>query len=768
MRGLLLLKSGTMKNRVAQVVSCLLLALVLKTSYIVAVPAYPYKVTIQTANGKLVTIFMQGDERQKYAVTEDGYTVISDSEGWWYANLANDGGLAKTDYRLMSFEDETNELKIFKANCPKRIKPYLGTIPQQNRVQDVNRVGTNGPITGERRALVILMQYKDLKFKKSKDEFKALFNTLDYEEEGATGSVRDYYRFASQNQLDYVSDVYGPYTSINNMKYYGANATNGGSDSNPLELCIEAIKRLPDDVDFSLYDNDGDGVVDNVHIIYAGYGEEAGASADAIWAHEFPHRINLKNEVGFSFSGYSCSPELRGNRGSNITNIGVICHELGHALGAMDYYDTNYGTGGEYEGTGQWDIMASGSWNDNGRTPPNFNPYVRSTVFGWNSQTTLSSNQHVSLPRMELDNSEQSIIYRVETGKSDDYFLLENRQKYRFDAALPGAGLMIYHVHPNIDRYNSTNTINATSPQGLYPVCASYSDPNKKKYGNINSAECPFPGSKNVRVFSPTTFPAAVAWNGSAAKVSISNITLNPSDGSISFTTGNEIIDEPDEPDLPTEMDLIFQESFETNIAGRIETKSITGKEIWRTYTKGNFVMNADAIPDATDGEKLLMLFSGKGSVMNESEAVSSDLEVEAGVNYTLLFDIYCEVISTDFPTFDLFVEDEYGEYIIYSLNETTAKWKTIELPLTFASNKFRYKLFGRVYTGGVFIDNIRLYKEQEITTINDSFRLDKHLIELYRLNGIKVGELSDVFESLPSGIYITRQGKHTRKIVIR
>lgn len=756
-----------MRQKIVQVLLCLVIFVFISPE-VFSVPAYPYKVSVQTANGKTVIIYMRGDEYQKYAVTEDGYTLLNDASGWWYANLANDGGITKSSYMLMPFEDESFELKQFKANCPKGITPNRLEQSQSNRIQDSYIASSNSPIVGERHALVILMQYKDLAFKKSREDFEALFNTLNYQEGGAAGSVRDYYRFASQSQLDYVSDVYGPYTAKNNMRYYGGNATSGGSDSNPLELCIEAIKSLPEDVDFSLYDNDGDGVVDNVHIIYAGYGEEAGASSDAIWAHEFPHRISLKNEVGYSFSGYSCSPELRGNRGSNITNIGVICHELGHALGAMDYYDTNYGTGGEYEGTGQWDIMASGSWNDNGRMPPNFNPYVRSTVFGWNNQEILEPNQHLSMPRMEVDNSEQSIIYRVETGKEGDYFLLENRQKYSFDAALPGAGLMIYHVHPNIDRYNSTNTINVTSPQGLYPVCASYSEPSKKKYGNINSAECPFPGSKNVKAFTPTTSPAAVAWNGSGAKVSISYITLNTTDGSISFTTGNEIIDEPDNPDQPTEKNLVFQESFETSISDRIAINSIAGKEVWRTYAKGNLVMNADLIPDAPEGEKIFMLFAGKGSVMNESEAVSNYIEVEAGANYTISFDIYCEANSSTIPVFNLFVEDEYGEYNIYSLNETTTQWKTIELPLTFAGEKFRYKLYGRVYTGGIFIDDVRLYKEQEISSIEGIIDNKRQDVELYRLDGMSIGKWSGNVTSLSTGIYILRQGERTQKIIIR
>lgn len=718
-----------------------------------AVPAYPNKVMVKTAEGKAVAIYMRGDEYQKYAVTEEGYTLLGDSEGWWYAYISDTGIVERSVYGLSAVEDETPELKNFKFNCPKGLVPKKAIPIQSNRTIDNNRVNSNVSVVGERHALVILMQFKDQPFSTTKEDFETLFNTIEYKVDGATGSVRDYYHFASQGQLDYISDIYGPYTSINPMKYYGANVINGGNDRNPLELCVEAIKSLPDNIDFSLYDNDKDGLVDNVHIIYAGYGEESGASTDAIWAHEYPHRISLRNEVGYSFAGYSCSPELRGNWGSNITNIGVICHELGHALGAMDYYDTNYGTGGEYEGTGKWDVMASGSWNNDGRTPPNFNPYVRSIVFGWNTQVVLDQKQNVSMPRMETDNPQQTVIYKLETGSRDDYFLLENRQKYYFDSALPGEGLMIYHVHPNIDRYNTTNTINATNPQGFYPVCASYSEPSKKKYGNINSAGCPFPGSMNVRSFSSTTSPSAVAWNGSAAKVPISYITLNSSDGSISFTTGDDIIVEPDIPDQPVAMDIVHEESFESSVTERMSINSIFGKEIWRTYSKGDFIMGADYIPEATNGNNILMMYSIKGSAMNESEAISDEIEIVPGVNYTISFDICCIANSSAVaPTFNLYVEDEYGEYNIYSLSKETSGWKKVELPLIFAGENFKYKLYGRIYSGGIFIDNLRLYKEEEATQIKHVPNSQNQIDGIFNINGMSIKSAPK-----PHGINIIR-----------
>ena len=171
------------------------------------------------------------------------------------------------------------------------------------------------------------MQYRDVKFSKSKDNFESLFNEEGFSLDNAKGSVKDYYSFASSGQLDYISDIYGPYTASNNMRYYGQNSSRGGGDVNAIELCLEAIRNLPKDLDYSKYDNDHDGIVDNIHIIFAGYGEESGASGDAIWSHEYPYKIIMKNEIGVNFAGYSCTPELRGNFGKKISNIGVICHE---------------------------------------------------------------------------------------------------------------------------------------------------------------------------------------------------------------------------------------------------------------------------------------------------------------------------------------------------------------------------------------------------------------------------------------------------------
>ena len=99
---------------------------------------------------------------------------------------------------------------------------------------------------------------------------------------------------------------------------------------------------------------------------------------------------------------------------------------------------------------------------------------------------------------------------------------------------------------------------------------------------------------------------------------------------------------------------------------------------------------------------------------------------------------------------------------------KATTQWKSVELPLTFAGEKFRYKLYGRVYTGGIFVDDIRLYREQEISFIEGITSTKKQNVELFRLDGMSVRKWIRNDNPFPVGIYVLRQGEQTRKIIIR
>ena len=512
------------------------LACVLCANSVKAVPAFPQKVALRVKGGNEVWVTVKGDEYNKWALTTDNYTLLPSGNEWYFAKADSMGNAVRSGYKLCADAERSKSLRRFLAQQPKGLRPMVDEAQKKEAIVPgigllKNEEGMRQSC-GERRALVILMSFADVSFTKTEADFDALFNEPGYAVDGAQGSVYDYFREVSYGQLSFHCDVLGPYRAAYPMAYYGSNSY-GGSDTNPYALFLEAMEHAVREIDLQDYDADGDGYVDNVHIVFAGYGEEAGASPSAIWSHEamFPE-ITMQS---MKIDRYSCTPELRGNRGGGISRIGPCCHEMGHALGAMDYYDTDYTTGGSFEGTGVWDVMAQGSWNNDGITPAHFNPYVKAYDFGWVGVTTLTHTGDYSL---HPSTWEKDGVYRVDTGSEGDFYLLESRVRDGFDTALPGEGLMVYHVHPRIEEGAYGNTINASAPQMMYPVCASSSvsvpSSSSYSYGEINSVGCPFPGSSGKMGFGGQTVPAAFAWDGSDVGFELSDINRT-ADGQVSF-----------------------------------------------------------------------------------------------------------------------------------------------------------------------------------------------------------------------------------------
>lgn len=230
---------------------------------------------------------------------------------------------------------------------------------------------------------------------------------------------------------------------------------------------------------------------------------------------------------GKKIKQYVCASELRHTDGTSTSGIGTICHELGHLLGAHDFYDVDYGaSGGEFLGTWQWDLMGSGSRNGDGDYPAYHNPYTKTHTFGWaTAQDLPADNTQVTLLPAE---SNSNSFYKLNTTTPGEYFLLENRRP-TFDSDLPGSGMLIYHVHSQIE--SDPDAINVTHPQKFYPVCA-YSLPLEEPNSNpssyhITSDASTFPGTHNITSFTNTTIPSAKSWAGAPSGKGLYFITEN-------------------------------------------------------------------------------------------------------------------------------------------------------------------------------------------------------------------------------------------------
>jgi len=550
-----------MKNQIQALFLTSFLILLVQSA--VGVSAYPYPVEVTQSDGSTITVLLKGDEHIRWAETVDGYSIMRNSSGIFeYAKTDSKIDMIPSGVKVRNLSERSSSDIQFLSGVKKHLTysvSQLGMMKSISMMTTKKDIKTAAPTTGTRKLLCILVGFTDKRFKKTQSDFNNLFNQVNYSEDGATGSVYDFYKENSWGQLDLSVTVAGPYTASHNMVYYGGN-TVSGDDTNPRELVNEAVNLANADVNYADYDNDGDGVVDGIYVIYAGYGEEAGASENAIWAHAWSiSPIELDGKTVYS---YSCSPELRGNTLTGLTRIGVICHEFGHVMGAADYYDTDYSTNGSYTGTGNWDIMAGGSWNNDGATPAHHNPYTKIFDYGWAEAITLASGTtaSVTLANAELNGNS---FYRINTATANEFFLIENRQQQLFDVNIPSHGMVIYHVDENYIS-SAGNKINAGSHQGMYPVCAGATGNPPTIYGTINSGVLPFPGLNNVTSFTDATVPSSLSWDGSNTNKPITNITENTTDKTVSFdyivnTTAPTAITAAASGIMPTEVTLNAQ-----------------------------------------------------------------------------------------------------------------------------------------------------------------------------------------------------------------
>lgn len=754
-----------------------------------SMPAYPYLTTIWQ-DGEWVSIFIKGDENFKYGLSQDGYLILPTVNGWFYADYKDEGKFSISKYLVTNKNNNNKELLKFLSNQPKETDMFLALESLRKDVfhKESNRV-SNSPAIGSRKALVILMQFQDVKFNKTASDFNNLFNQENYSEDGAIGSVYDYYKFVSYGLLNLQSDVIGPFTAKNEMSFYGRNTGLGNNDESPYELFQEAIQYAQNEVQLADYDADNDGYVDNIHIIYAGYGEEAGASTDAIWAHEMTFRtITIQ---GMKIDRYSCAPELRGNRGNGISRIGPHCHEIGHALGAMDYYDTDYETGGYYQGTGQWDIMASGSWNNDGISPADFNPYVKVYDYGWTEALSLKENNINTIGI----SSERGNIYRIDTGTKNDFFLLENRNGEYFHSGEPGKGLLIFHIGPNLESRAKSNTINTTYPQQCYVVCASskYKKPSSSSssYGSINNAGCPYPGSSQKTEFSDYSTPAAYTISGKTTGICLKNISFDGQN--IQFSYANSPEGDKEEPPTTPEESYLWGEDFEHL---RMPTgwgySDIIGKGEYEIVRKV-FSNDIPSSPDAASGKNYLKYVSLSNSILGKKYTIGKFITPRIKLANDRQYIISLMVRSFNSKkdsqdTIKVNLVNEFGDEVMELITESQISqdaWSNISALLPRNIDVFFIEIEFRANIGtSFFIDKILISDCSEDVQISDielkptisisdkGFNINNFSntrIEVYTINGMKVFEdnLQNGFVKLPHGAYIVKVGKEMIKTIL-
>ncbi len=369
---------------------------------------------------------------------------------------------------------------------------------------------------------VLLVEFEDVKFtvENPKGAFNSLLN-------GGSGSAADYFNSNFSGICTFVfslSDVISlPYP----VAAFGAQSGTF-NDADVKRLLKEACRVASEGgFDFSSFDLDADGTVDNVAIIFAGHNESEGGSPDAIWPHQ---QYVLDDNISFNgvkIASYSCTSELRGAQGDTLSTIGTFCHEFAHSLGLPDLYDTN----GDLEGLspalyGFLSIMDKGNYLDEGRTPPLFSAIEREILGIGETVDLVPDTSYVLSPA-----SMSHTIYRVNTSNEGEYFLLEYRNRSKWDKFIGGSGLVAYHVDKSGRVYGGLassdrwkyNNINAFSSHECARVLAAAP-------AGADAGALFYPGTAGVNELASQGGHSMLRdWEGYAVGIGIKDIRLQGS-----------------------------------------------------------------------------------------------------------------------------------------------------------------------------------------------------------------------------------------------
>ena len=476
-----------------------------------AVPAYRGLVPYTQPDGSVIQIRLHGDEFFHWVTDAHGNALEMDAEGY---------------YRPAS---------------EAQVRARLAAASQRRSAVNARRRGPAkaGVASGQKHFLVILVEFSDVFFASStaNADFDALLNQQGYNVNGGTGSARDFYYENSGGLFEPIFDVYGPVRLNNNQAYYGGNDS-GGYDLRPEEAVSEGCQALDNEIDFSRYDNDGDGEVDLVFMYYAGKGEADQGGSNCIW----PHQWELSGAgTSLSLDGkkidkYACTNEVVGvgTLKGKMCGIGTACHEFGHAMGLPDFYDTDYDDyNGKAGGLYDYSTMCGGSYNNSGRTPPYFNIEDR-IMLGWLQPSVI--REFSSSGSYTLTSVSGNVAYKTLTDQAGEYFLYECRSKTGWDTYIPEAGLIVYHVdkssrkvtiwgnNKNIsvtaqslwDNWGTYNSINENGSHPCFYVVPATDQTNL----NFNAASgYAFTGASGRNAFTGTS------WNGVTSDISLSGIS---------------------------------------------------------------------------------------------------------------------------------------------------------------------------------------------------------------------------------------------------
>ena len=640
----------------------------------IAIQAMPVKPgicrNITLADGTVVKAELVGDEHLTYWRTADGAC---------YRQTPSAGVFSKVE--LSALQSEYDAVVAQKAAREKAILESARTSMPVKKVE-------GSKFQGKKKCLVILANFADTKFKPEHtlDLYKQIINGENYSDEtlGFKGSVRDYFKAQSGGQFEIDFDVVGPVDLPKGYAGYGKNDASGRDQAALVYPMVEDAVNLAKDqvTDWKQYDWDGDGLVEEVFVLYAGHGQaKYPQDPDLVW----PHKSAIDPMTvadGVKVSVYACSSELGATEA--IDGIGAFCHEFSHCQGLKDHYDIN----GRGYGTGFWDIMCFGCYNGNSFLPAEYNSYEK-MFCGWKEPIVLNAEpQKIEGMKALAAGGDTYIFYN--DGNENEYYMLENRQKTGWDAALPGEGLIVLHVDYSKGAWedNQVNYNAARQRMTVIPADNTLGSTDEDKAGDA----WPYQGNNSLTNYSR---PACTVYNANTDGTGymnkyLLNITQN-ADGTISFEYTTKSATKQDKPE-----GALLYETFD-NCSG------IGGNDgIW----DGDNVGLADFFPDndgwsgtpKTGANKCALL----GNATRKANAVTPSFKISEPVVISFLAAPY-----TGSSDNKLILAANYGCDAVLDVTEfalVPGQWTEVKANVTGSGDAaIRFKTNDK----GVFIDNV-------------------------------------------------------------
>ena len=444
-----------------------------------AIPAKKSWKVVSQSDGTTIKVSQAGDEHLHYYITEDNVPLYKAADNRYCYLTIENGKLHNSG--VLAHESAARSAKELQVmNTIHDLAPIARQMAAKKRSAAKrcvrpDRLPSKDDISvfkGSKKALVILAAFSDKSFSKGDDAivkfYDEVLNQEGYSQNGAAGSVHDYFKDMSRGEFDLTFDIVGPVKVSKSATYYGGPSPIMGGTDHIGEFITEAIKKADEkcDIDWKKYDWDDDGEVEQVFVLYAGYGQATGGPTGTIWPNAWTLDEALQNSDGnggFSIDGvfinqYACSNELYLDSGTVPMGLGVFCHEFSHCMGLPDMYDTNYGS---TPTMGDWDLLAGGSYNGPqgiGWCPAGWTSYERAYA-GWLELTELKAGDIIKgMTSLEEADGKAYVIYN--DNHKDEYYLLENHKGMGWDKYTPENGLLIIHVDYDKDLFDN-NIVNS-------------------------------------------------------------------------------------------------------------------------------------------------------------------------------------------------------------------------------------------------------------------------------------------------------------------